>query len=262
MLTKIRSISPFIIAGLVLLLLSGLANAQNARGWDPKNKQVITPVEIKFDTVVNFDNFAAGKLPINFVLKNPASDQTITLASRLLLQGFRPSEDKSTITVYVTIDNLTTPVWDAAGCIETTTNASLATDNSVNITISYTACGGSIGAQNRPGAPLKGVDVKLGKSTARQGSAGEPIGGIIVKGGSNGGTQKQDGAPLKGVDVKLGKNPGGSLRITPGGSDVTENSAEYFKLKMNPSSNGIKRAANIIIVSSGKGAGSPKQAGF
>jgi len=239
MLRKINSIVLFVLTGLALVLMSGLANAQNAaRGWDGKSKQVITAVSIKFDSAADFDNFAAGKLPINFILKNPASGQTIMLASRLVSQGFKPSENKSDLTIYVVIDNLTAPIWDAAGCVDTKVSAeNAAGGDGVNITLSYAACG----AQNRPGAPLKGVDVKIGR---------------------NEGAQNRPGAPLKGVDVKIGRNAGGNMTVTPGGSEVTENSAEYFKLKMNPSSNGVKRAANIIIVSSGKGAGSPKNAGF
>ncbi len=240
----LRKINSIVLTGLALVLMSGLANAQTAaKGWDGKvqGKQVITPVNIKFDSAADFDNFAAGKLPINFILKNPASGQTITLASRLVSQGFKPSEDKSDLTVYVVIDNLTAPIWDDKGCVETKASAENAAAGGVNITLSYAACSGLAGAQNRPGAPLKGVDVKIGR---------------------NEGAQNRPGAPLKGVDIKIGRNEGGNMTVTPGVSEVTENSAEYFKLKMNPSSNGVKRAANIIIVSSGKGSGSPKQAGF
>lgn len=239
MLRKTHPILLILLTSLALVLMSGLANAQNAaRGWDGKVKQVVTAVNIKFDSTADFDNFAAGKLPLNFILKNPASGQTITLASRLVSQGFKPSENKNDLTIYVVIDNLTAPIWDDKGCVDTKASAeNAAGGGGVNITLTYAACG----AQNRPGAPLKGVDVKLGR---------------------NEGAQNRPGAPLKGVDVKLGRNEGHNMTVTPGGSEVTENSAEYFKLKMNPSSNGVKRSENIIILSSGKGAGSPKAQGF
>ena len=215
------------------------------KGWDGvQGRQITTQVDLKFDSAKDFDNFAAGRLPINFILKNTASGQTLTLASKLLTENFKPSQDKSMVTVWLVIDNLTAPIWDAQGCVQTLTNAENTPDGA-NITISYAACGSMPATvQNRPG---------------------NPISGIVVSDGKKGNAQNSVGGPVKGVKVGLGKNPpGGILFVMPGGSEVSENAEAALKLKINPSSNGVKRTAanNVIVISSSKGSGSNKVQNF
>ncbi len=218
--------------------------AAQDKGWDGKvqGKQIVTPVEFTFESAEDYDNFAAGKFRLNLILRNTLSGQIIRLDSNLLREGFRPSSDKSNLTAYVVIDNASAPLGNAA-CVETKLGADRVADGSgVDVTLSYAACGGGAAQGNG--------------STAAQ-RPGEPISGIIVKGGKNEGSQMVAGNPIHGIIVKGGKNPGGNMRIAAGGSETSDNAEQQLKLKMNPSN-----PKNAIIISSSKGSGSPKQAGF
>lgn len=244
MLRKLSSLSLFV--GLAILTTVPLANAQavrsaeKAKALDGKAPgKIVTQVDINFEDPMDYDNFAGGSQPINFILKNPASRQTITLASKLLIENFKPSRDKSRITFYLIIDNLTAPIWTEQGCVETLTNAEITADgNGTNVTINYAPCGTFPPVQNRPGNPIIGV---------------------IVSNGKKGDVQKSVGGPVQGIKVGLGKNPpGANMFVIPGGSE-TGDTAEKMMTDLKQTS---AKLANTIIISSDKGAGSPKQAGF
>lgn len=197
------------------------------KGWEGKvqDKVLVTAVMVNFDNPADHDNFAVGKLRLNLILKNTASGQTIRLDSRQLIEGFRPGPDKSKLTINVIVDNMSAPLSEAACGVITP-----AADNSgddVNITLSYAGCA-SAPAQ-RPGGPIPGVIVKKNEGTRM--SAGNPIHGIIVKGG---------------------KNPGGNLNIVVGDSRVTTREAATEMSRLVGATAGV----------SSKGAGSPKVAGF
>jgi len=200
-----------------------------AKGWDGKvqGMALVTPVTVTFNNPQDYDNFAAGRLRLNLIAKNTLSGQTIRLDSRQLSEGFRPAPDKRMLTINVIADNMSAPLSEAAcGVISPSAEN---TPEGVNITLTYAGCGSE--PAQRPG---------------------EPIGGIIVKGGKNEGAQMTAGAPIGGIVVKGGKNPGGNLSIVVGGSRITTREEAAA----------MSRAAGVIPGPLSKGSGSSKQAGF
>lgn len=174
-------------------------------GGNVQDKQLVTPVKLTFEKPEDYDNFAAGKLKLNLFLKNALSGQTIRLESRQLTEGFRPGSDKKEITINVVIDNLSAPLSEAA-CVQATPSAeNMADEGGVDLTLSYSKC---------DSAPSERV-------------AGQPIGGIVVKGG---------------------KNPGGNLSIAPGGTRIVTKAeaaaviAGPGVIKINCKGNGPPRA--------------------
>jgi hypothetical protein len=179
-----------------------------AKGWDGKvqGRVLVTPVTVGFDNPQDYDNFAAGRLRLNLILKNTLSGQTIRLDSRLLAEGFRSGPDKRKLTINVIVDTMSAPLSEAAcGVISPSAEN---TSDGVNITLTYSAC---------DGAPAQ--------------KPGNPIIGVIVKGG---------------------KNPGGNLNIVAGDSRVMTREA----------AGQMSNAMGVIPAVSSKGSGSPKQAGF
>jgi hypothetical protein len=185
-----------------------VTEAGGAKGWDGKvqGNLLVTPLVVTFENADDYDNFAAGRLRLNLILKNTLSGQTIRLDSRQLTEGFRPASDKSRLTLNVVVDNMSAPLSEAA-CGEISPGAEN-TAEGVNITLSYSGCGSE--PAQRPGGP---------------------IGGIIVKGG---------------------KNPGGNMNIVAGNTRIVTREAAAE----------MGREAGVIIISSSKGNGSPKAAGF
>lgn len=213
----------------LMFSLSAFAHAQSQKGWDGKvqGKVLMTPVTVSFDNTADYDNFASGKLKLNLILKNTLSGQTIRLDSRQLTGGFRPAPDKRKLTINVLVDNMSAPLSEAA-CGVISPSAENTTEG-VNITLSYAGCGGQ--PAQRPG---------------------QPIGGIIVKGGKNEGTQMTAGNPIGNIVVKGGKNPGGNLNIMVGDSRTTTREEAVA----------MSRAVGETPGVASKGSGSPKQAGF
>jgi hypothetical protein len=237
---------------MIIILASAMANAQtqprptqtpkttrlgtpsgqeqgNRSVWDDKvqGRVLVTPVTVAFDNPQDYDNFAAGRLRLNLIAKNTLSGQTVRLDSRQLSEGFRPAPDKRMLTINVIADNMSAPLSEAAcGVISPSAEN---TAEGVNITLSYAGCD-SAPAQ-RPG---------------------NPITGIVVKGGKNEGTQMTAGNPIPNIIVKGGKNPGGNLNIMVGASRITTREEAAA----------MSRASGGIPGPLSKGSGSPKQAGF
>jgi hypothetical protein len=216
---------------------AGVISQQRA-DWDGKSypKVIVTPLKFKFSSAADYDNFAAGKLQINLLLKNPSAGQTITIPSRLLAEGFTRAASKDEITVYVVIDNVPAPLGDWERCIDTKVTADRSVNISVNgsydVSLSYNACGSSTSSGNgslaqRPGQPIKGIIVHGGKASAEQPTAAAGSFGPIVLGGA--------------ITV-----------AAPGHSEVTTREAAAS----------IARGPNVIVIGSSKGSGSPKQCGF
>jgi hypothetical protein len=205
------------------------AGEGGASGWDGKvqGRVLVTPLFVAFDSPADYDAFAAGRLRLNLVLRNALTGQTIRLDSRQLTEGFRPGADKGRLTFHVIVDNMTAPLSEEA-CGSVVPGAEN-TEGGVEITLSYSGCGG--GTAQRPGNPITGIVVHGGKTEGAQMTAGQPIGGIVVKGG---------------------KNPGGNMTVAVGGSRVVTGEEAVA----------MSRAAGAIPANAGKGAGSPKNAGF
>jgi hypothetical protein len=196
----------------------------NYKGWDGEvqGRVLVTPVTVRFDNPQDYDNFAAGKLRINLILKNMVSGQTIRLDSKQLRERFLPAPEKGNLTINVIVDNMSAPFSEAAcGMISPSAEN---TSDGVDITLSYSACG-TPSAQRTAGAPIV----------------------PIVKGGSNGGSQMTAGNPIGGLMVR-----GHGLSIMLEGSRVVTREAAA----------GLARAAGIIIISSSKGSGSNKAQNF
>jgi|GEM_PF-4862250 len=146
------------------------------KGWDGtiKGKQILTPVEIAFADPESYDNFAAGRLPIGFVLRNSASGQTIRLDPRWVTETFRPGRDKSKAVVYIVVGGLDAPIWDERGCTATRTGVeSAAGGTGVTITLTYAPCSGPPMAM--PGNPIGNIIVKGGRSAAQSRTADPPV---------------------------------------------------------------------------------------
>lgn len=136
-----------------------------AKGWDGKvqGRQLVTPLVLTFDSPADYDNFAAGKLKLNLILKHTVSGQTSRLASKLLTENFRIAPTRDRLVINVVIDNMTAPLSEAA-CGAIRLGAENTADGSgVDITLSYSGCG---------------------DETAQR-TAGEPVARVIVKGGKN-----------------------------------------------------------------------------
>jgi hypothetical protein len=184
------------------------------KGWDGKvqGRALVTTLVIAFDDPADYDAFAAGTLKLSLTLRNTLSanrnkDGHTRFDPMMLREGFRPSStDKSKVTVWVVVDNMSAPLSEAA-CGQVTPSAEN-TAEGVDITLSYSGCGG--GQAQRPG---------------------NPIGGIIVKGG---------------------KNPGGNMKIVAGDTRVVTLEAAA----------GMGREAGVIIISSSKGSGNRKHQDF
>jgi hypothetical protein len=208
--------------------------AAQDKGWDGK-VQFATPIKISFDNPADYDSFAAGTLNLSFTLRNTLSGKTIVFEPKMVREGFRPSAtDKSAITIWLVVENPSAPLAEAA-CVETKLGAERMRDGSgVNISVDYAACGGGAGQTDATG-------------TAQR--PGNPIHGIIVKGGKNEGSQMVAGQPIGGIIVKGGKNPGGNMLIAAGN---TQSGPEVGNAAM-------MTGPNIIVR---KGAGSPKAQGW
>jgi hypothetical protein len=127
-----------------------------AKVWNGKVQRgvLVTALVISFDNPNDYDNFAAGKLPLNLLLKNTLSGQTIRLDSSLLKQSFRPAIDKKSITVNVVIDNLSAPLSEAA-CGEVEVSAEdAAYSRGVNLNLTYSPC-------SRASVPQTAADIRL-----------------------------------------------------------------------------------------------------
>lgn len=206
--------------------------SEAARGWDGKvqGRQLVTPVELRFEDPRDLEAFAAGRLPIGLTLRSAASGQTVRLAPALVREGFRPGRAAGPLALYVLIDNLLAPVWDEAGCTQTAARAGNGADGTgVELDFSYGPCG-----------------------AAR--AAGNPVTGVIVKGGSNGATMRTAGAPIGGIVVKGGKNPGGNLHVAVAPTEIVEDAHARVRT--------LGGGQNLVIAVAGKGAGSPKANGF
>jgi hypothetical protein len=238
------------------------------KGWDGtvKGRQILAPLEITFENPADYDAFAAGRLPIHLTLVNAASRQTRRFTPAQLLEGFRRSDDRNRIMLYVLVSDILAPVWDGDGCVESATNAGNAPDgNGAVISVSFAPCGMSARTE---GAPIGGIIVKGGRNPSAQRTAGSPVTGVIVKGGQNPhangaivpvgeGAQRTAGSPIGGLTVKGGKNPGGSMLVTPAPSDLGTDQEAMLRARSVGAG-----TANVVIVRSEKGAGSPKAQGF
>ena len=211
--------------------------SQQRVDWDGKSYPlvIVTPLKFQFNSAADYDNFAAGKLQINLLLKNPSAGQTITLPARLLSEGFKPAANKGELTVYVVIDNAPAPLGDWERCIDTkvTADRSASADGSYDVSLTYNACGGSNSSGSgsvaqRPGQPIKGIIVHGGRASAEQPTAAASF-GLIVLGGA--------------ITAAV---------AAPGHSEVTTREAAAS----------IARGPNVIVIGSSKGSGSPKQCGF
>ena len=181
----------------------------SAKGWDGKvqGRALVTPVTVSFDDARDYENFVAGRLKINLIAKNTVSGQTFTLDVRELALSHRYKFGRDNrLVLNVIADNMSAPLNEAA--CGTIIPSAEKTGDGVNITLSYGACGSG---------PAQ--------------SAGEPVTGVIVKGG---------------------KNPGGNMNIVLGDSRVTTSDAAAE----------MSRAAGVFPGPLSKGAGSPKANGF
>lgn len=181
----------------------------SAKGWDGKvqGKALVTPVTVSFDDARDYENFVAGRLKLNLIARNTVSGQSFVLDLRATALGnlYKFGRD-SKLVVNVIADNMSSPLSQAAcGVIRPSVEN---TGEGVNITLSYGACGG--GPAQMPG---------------------NPIGGIVVKGG---------------------KNPGGNMSIVLGDSRVVTSEAAAE----------MSRAAGVIPGPLSKGTGSSKAQGF
>lgn len=197
-----------------------------AKGWDGKvqGRQLVTPLVLTFDSPADYDNFAAGKLKLNLILKNAVSGGTSRLPSKLLTENFRIAPTRDRLAIDVVIDNMTAPLSEAA-CGEIRLGAENTADGSgVDITLSYSGC----------------------DSGPAQRTAGQPVTGVIVKGGSNAGSQRTAGNPIGGIIVKGGKNPGGNLSIVLGDPRIVTQEAAAK----------LPREAGMIVIRSSRDAAS------
>lgn len=194
----------------ILFLFAGSAAAQKLK-MNPSKNWFVTPVVVTFENPKDYDDFAAGTLLLNVSLYNPASGQTLKFRPTLLTEGFRPMPDKSKITMYFVIDNLIEPIGDCL--VATPSGHNSADGRGLDIGLTYRRCGPTPGAADSE-------------------TAGEPIIGVIVKGG---------------------KNPGGNMNISVGTTQ------SFTGEKYSP-----PRSQTAIVgpTFSGKGTGSPKAAGF
>lgn len=149
------------------------ASAQTERAdWDGKvqGKLIATAVNVRFSSSADYDNFAAGKLPVNILLKNLRSGASIRSNGEELVRSFTPSRDKSEITIFVVIDNLGAPLGDWERCLDTRLSAENGPDgNGVNVTLTYDGCGSSSSSGNgllaqRSGQPVRGINVNNPKN--------------------------------------------------------------------------------------------------
>lgn len=210
------------------------AEARRALEAELRGRSVVTPIEIAFESPADFDRFASGEAPLDLVLRSTVSGQTIRIPSRALLEGFRPGRDRRTVTVQLVIGDLLAPLWDSAGCVEArAAGTDAAGAGPALLTLTYAPCGGAPAAL----------------------TAGSPIPGIIVKGGVNPGTRR--GSPIGGLIVKGGRNPPANLRIGIGPSAVGAETEQSLRARF-----AGEGAANVIVIGSYKGSGTPKNAGF
>jgi hypothetical protein len=131
----------------------------NSKGWDGtvQGRVLVTTVTVGFDNPQDYDNFAAGRLRLNLILKNMISGQTIRLDSKQLTERFLPAREKSNLTINVIVDNMSAPLSEAAcGMISPRAEN---TGDGVNITLSYSPCG-TTSAQRTTGR----IVVKGGKN--------------------------------------------------------------------------------------------------
>jgi hypothetical protein len=213
---------------------AGVISQQRA-DWDGKSypRVIVTPLKFKFSSAADYDNFAAGKLQINLLLKNPSAGQTITLPSRLLSEGFTPAANKGEITVYVVIDNVPAPLGDWERCIDTKMTAersvNVSANGSYSVSLTYNACGSNSSGNEsvaHPGQPIHGIVVDGGRPSAQTTTAAASFGLIVL---------------------------GGAITVAaPAHSEVTTREA----------ATSIARGPNVIVIGSSKGSGSPKQCGF
>jgi hypothetical protein len=203
---KVLSILPFLFALLALsaaVQTGAQPRAQRtpvvetrsaARAWDGqiRGRQIETPVELAFGDATDYDNFAAGRLPVQFVLRNTISAQTIRLDPETVRKTFRRSEDKSSVVFLIVIDNLSGPLWDAQGCTDVRTGTEKNDDGTgIVITMSYAPCAGATAMKNNN--PIPGI-------------------GIVIKKNPGGGAAK--------------------LMITTGGTDASEGSERRLRERL------------------------------
>lgn len=186
----------------------GSTTSTGAKGWDGKvqGNLLVTPLIVTLESPIDYDNFAVGKVWFNVILENTLSGQTIRLDSRLFMESFRPASDKSKLTLNLVVDNMSAPLSEAT-CGEITLRVKNTAD-CISVALSYSRCG--IAPAQTPG---------------------NPIGGIIVKGGTS---------------------LGGNLNIVAGDTRIVTPEAMAR----------MGREAGVIIISSSKGSGSTKAAGF
>lgn len=230
------------------------AVASARKGWDGtvKGMQIVTPVEIGFSDAGSFDDFAAGRLPIRFVLRSTASGQTIRLEPRAVTDPFQRGSDKAKVTIYLAIGNLLAPVWDGQGCIATSTGVEPAEDGTgVMITLTYSSCTASPASRARTAA--------AGGDPPQPPFCGHPGELPCVVLGYGAAAELTSGLPIPGVGVVVKKNPGGGaarIVVATGPSRVSEGSSVQSSLPRTGASN-----FSVLDVNK-KGTGSPKAAGF
>ncbi|MDB4948539.1 MAG: hypothetical protein JWM27_1188 [Gemmatimonadetes bacterium] len=281
----------FLAAAACSVLLASTGHAQTGRRATVADRQavavpqgrppqIVTPIDIAFEAPAEYDAFADGRLALRLVLVNTRSGQTIRITPAQVREGFTPGADRSHVSLRVVIDNLAGPLGDWEHCVDTRlTGASLADSSGVEITVGYTGCGTA-------DAPA------IGTAIARA-APGQPIGGLMIKGGSNPGSrnvtatssggatpppdgtaaQATPGGPIGGIIVRGGR-VGESARVAGGpiiGIIVKagKNPPATFRISMGPSMTGPAaeapaqaRAPGTIIIASSKGNGSPKAQGF
>ena len=240
MLKKLIGIATIILTGLLVTAhcQQSIINTTKSNVKDYKNgavskdhgPQLLTPVTLTIGNPADLEALAAGRLPVNFTLKNAASGQTV----RVKMPAFSLQDKSINVTVYVAIDNLLAPLGEGNACVDTALGAAAASDGSINITLDYAACGPAGKRQHKPYV----INRLAGPINIVQGD-----------------TEACDNAAAA---YKLKMNP--SNNGVTAEARVTPTTGSASKLKMNPSSNGI--TGNVVLVTSSRGSGSPKQAGF
>jgi uncharacterized protein YejL (UPF0352 family) len=143
-----------------------------------QKKQLLTPIVLTFETPNDYTLFASGKLKTNLILKNTSSGQTKTIESIMLQENFRAAYRKTktakSMTIGLIIDDLIDPLM-SAGDVKLSAE-SLTDDSGVNLILTYSGLGDRSPQNRTEGQPIKGIIVKGGRN---------PGGNIVAKAGTN-----------------------------------------------------------------------------
>lgn len=276
MLRKTNLMAILTLFGLAFWLVPNLANAQTTQKKmvkgqtdkttavdDWKTRQILTPIEIKFGDAATYDNFASGALPVNITVEITTADagaprkRTVVLDSARVLKEFKPGTDKSKIIIYLVLEKLTSPLWNADGDFETMTVAEASADGSgANITIAFSPTPKVTEAVDSL-KPISSVGLIVKKDSGSANDSLKPITGVglVVKSNKGGGgSAERSLKPISSIGIVVKSNQGsGRLTITPSVSQVETGAGENLRktLVNNGGAAGRDKIGYMIIVIGG-----------